>query len=59
MALQEILACAVGEDVIRNASNVVDFVDDGIKVVKLLKKYLILKTLIFNKQVKTEQIENI
>ncbi|KAK7386444.1 hypothetical protein VNO78_26673 [Psophocarpus tetragonolobus] len=32
MVLQEILACAVGEDVIMNASNVVNFVDDGNKV---------------------------
>ncbi|GAU17348.1 hypothetical protein TSUD_232240 [Trifolium subterraneum] len=29
MALQEILTCALGEDVVRNASNVVDFVDGG------------------------------
>lgn len=34
MALQEILARAVGEDVIMNASNVVDFVDRGNKVIK-------------------------
>lgn len=34
MALQEILARAVGEDVIMNASNVVNFVDDGNKVMK-------------------------
>ncbi|XP_057449521.1 zeaxanthin epoxidase, chloroplastic-like [Lotus japonicus] len=32
MALQEILACAVGEDVILNGSNVVDFIDHGNKV---------------------------
>ncbi|XP_020238179.1 zeaxanthin epoxidase, chloroplastic isoform X2 [Cajanus cajan] len=32
MVLQEILARAVGEDVIMNASNVVNFVDDGNKV---------------------------
>ncbi|OIW19302.1 hypothetical protein TanjilG_24341 [Lupinus angustifolius] len=32
MALQEILAGAVGEDVIMNGSNVVNFVDDGNKV---------------------------
>ncbi|XP_061342071.1 zeaxanthin epoxidase, chloroplastic-like isoform X2 [Gastrolobium bilobum] len=32
MALQEILARAVGEDVIMNTSNVVDFVDHGNKV---------------------------
>uniref|UniRef100_A0A7N0TNG8 Zeaxanthin epoxidase, chloroplastic n=1 Tax=Kalanchoe fedtschenkoi TaxID=63787 RepID=A0A7N0TNG8_KALFE len=30
--LQQILACAVGEDVIMNASNVVNFKDDGDKV---------------------------
>lgn len=34
MALQEILACAVGEDVILNGSNVVDFIDHGNKVIK-------------------------
>ena len=34
MALQEILARAVGEDVIMNASNVVNFVDDGNKVIR-------------------------
>jgi zeaxanthin epoxidase len=34
MALQEILARAVGEDVIMNASSVVDFVDHGTKVIK-------------------------
>lgn len=34
MALQEILAQAVGEDAIMNASNVVDFVDHGNKVIK-------------------------
>ena len=32
MTLQQILACAVGEDVIMNESNVVDFADDGDKV---------------------------
>ncbi|KAG4933547.1 hypothetical protein AAZX31_17G167300 [Glycine max] len=32
MVLQEILARAVGEDIIMNASNVVNFVDDGNKV---------------------------
>lgn len=30
--LQQILARAVGDDVIMNDSNVVDFVDDGTKV---------------------------
>jgi len=34
MVLQEILARAVGEDVIMNASNVVNFVDDGNKVIQ-------------------------
>jgi len=33
MALQEILARAVGEDSIMNESNVVDFVDHGDKVI--------------------------
>ncbi|CAL5187891.1 unnamed protein product [Lathyrus oleraceus] len=37
MALQEILARAVGENVIMNASNVVDFVDHGTKVTVLLE----------------------
>ncbi|CAK8539730.1 unnamed protein product [Lathyrus sativus] len=37
MALQEILARAVGEDVIMNASNVVDFVDHGTKVTVVLE----------------------
>lgn len=32
MKLQQILARAVGDDVIMNESNVVDFVDDGTKV---------------------------
>lgn len=32
MALQQILACAVGEDIIKNESNVVDFEDHGDKV---------------------------
>ena len=34
MALQEILARAIGEEVIMNDSNVVDFVDHGNKVIK-------------------------
>ena len=34
MALQEILARAVGSDAIMNSSNVVNFVDDGTKVIK-------------------------
>lgn len=44
MVLQEILARAVGEDIIKNASNVVNFEDDGNKVIKesLLKILLIL-----------------
>ncbi|WJX55368.1 zeaxanthin epoxidase [Trifolium repens] len=37
MALQEILARAVGEDVIMNASSVVDFVDHGTKVTVVLE----------------------
>ncbi|XP_004511928.1 zeaxanthin epoxidase, chloroplastic-like [Cicer arietinum] len=37
MALQDILARAVGEDVIMNASNVVDFVDHGTKVTVVLE----------------------
>ncbi|XP_058777978.1 zeaxanthin epoxidase, chloroplastic-like isoform X2 [Vicia villosa] len=37
MALQEILARAVGEDVVMNASNVVDFVDHGTKVTAVLE----------------------
>lgn len=32
MALQQILACAVGEDIIKNESNVVEFEDHGDKV---------------------------
>ncbi|WJX55366.1 zeaxanthin epoxidase [Trifolium repens] len=36
MTLQEILARAVGEDVIINASSVVDFVDHGTKVTVVL-----------------------
>lgn len=32
MTLQQILACAVGDDIILNDSNVVDFEDDGDKV---------------------------
>lgn len=32
MTLQEVLARAVGDDLIMNESNVVDFVDDGKKV---------------------------
>jgi len=34
MALQEILALAVGDDVIMNGSNVIDFVDHETKVIK-------------------------
>lgn len=34
MALQEILARAVGDDVIMNGSNVVDFIDHETKVIK-------------------------
>ena len=34
MVLLEILAYVVGEDVIMNDSNVVDFVDHGMKVIK-------------------------
>ncbi|KAG0480113.1 hypothetical protein HPP92_010971 [Vanilla planifolia] len=37
MSLQEILAKAVGDDVIVNDSNVVDFVDDGNKVTVILE----------------------
>lgn len=46
MALQEILARAVGEDVIMNASNVVDFVDHGTKVIKENYMLKILLTLL-------------
>lgn len=34
MVLQGILARAVGEDIVMNASNVVSFVDDGNKVTR-------------------------
>lgn len=34
MVLQGILARAVGDDIIMNASNVVSFVDDGNKVIR-------------------------
>ncbi|KAF5961174.1 hypothetical protein HYC85_002383 [Camellia sinensis] len=37
MTLQQILACAVGEDVIMNDSNVVNFQDDGDKVTVILE----------------------
>lgn len=37
MTLQQILARAVGEDVIMNASNVVDFVDNGSQVTVMLE----------------------
>ncbi|PKA56097.1 Zeaxanthin epoxidase, chloroplastic [Apostasia shenzhenica] len=37
MALQQILARAVGHDIIMNDSNVVDFVDDGNKVTVILE----------------------
>nr|AJB84624.1 zeaxanthin epoxidase [Camellia sinensis]AUD40386.1 zeaxanthin epoxidase 1 [Camellia sinensis] len=37
MTLQQILACAVGEDVIMNDSNVVNFEDDGDKVTVILE----------------------
>nr|CAD1825116.1 unnamed protein product [Ananas comosus var. bracteatus] len=37
MTLQQILARAVGDDVIMNESNVVDFVDDGNKVTVILE----------------------
>ncbi|KAK6924058.1 Forkhead-associated (FHA) domain [Dillenia turbinata] len=37
MTLQQILACAVGEDVIKNDSNVVSFLDDGNKVTVFLE----------------------
>lgn len=37
MKLQQLLACAVGDDVIMNESNVVDFVDDGTKVTVTLE----------------------
>ena len=48
MTLQEILARAVGSDVIKNESNVVDFKDDGQKVtslhlVKICEKVYILE----------------
>lgn len=33
MTLQQVLACAVGSDTIMNESNVVDFEDNGEKVV--------------------------
>ncbi|CAA3007244.1 zeaxanthin epoxidase, partial [Olea europaea subsp. europaea] len=37
MTLQQILARAVGEDIIMNESNVVDFEDDGQKVTVILE----------------------
>ncbi|XP_044470270.1 zeaxanthin epoxidase, chloroplastic [Mangifera indica] len=37
MTLQQILACAVGDDIILNDSNVVDFEDDGDKVTVVLE----------------------
>ncbi|XP_031116309.1 zeaxanthin epoxidase, chloroplastic [Ipomoea triloba] len=37
MTLQQILACAVGEDIIMNESNVVDFKDEGNKVTVILE----------------------
>ncbi|KAA8547193.1 hypothetical protein F0562_003598 [Nyssa sinensis] len=37
MTLQQILACAVGEDVIMNGSNVVNFEDNGDKVTAILE----------------------
>ncbi|KAH6812320.1 zeaxanthin epoxidase [Perilla frutescens var. frutescens] len=37
MTLQQILACAVGSDIIKNESNVVDLEDDGQKVMVRLK----------------------
>lgn len=44
MDLQEILAHAVGEDVFISTSNVVDFVDHGIKVIIETIKLKILRT---------------
>nr|GMD53916.1 zeaxanthin epoxidase, chloroplastic [Ipomoea batatas] len=37
MTLQQILACAVGEEIIMNESNVVDFKDEGNKVTVILE----------------------
>lgn len=50
MVLQEILARAVGEDIIMNASNVVNFVDDGNKVIRerLLKILLIFLSIMIS-----------
>lgn len=42
MTLQQILARAVGEDIIMNESNVVDFEDDGQKVVLYALKFSFL-----------------
>lgn len=41
MTLQEILARAVGDDVILNDSNVVDFTDDGDRVSKMCFLFLL------------------
>lgn len=50
MVLEEILARAVGEDIIMNASNVVNFVDDGNKVIRerLLKILLIFLSIMIS-----------
>lgn len=42
MALQQILARAVGDDVIINDSNVVDFEDSGDKVISHRSPFLVL-----------------
>jgi hypothetical protein len=44
MTLQGILARAVGEDIVLNASNVVNFADDGNKVTR--KECFMLKILL-------------
>jgi zeaxanthin epoxidase len=36
MALQQILARAVGEDIIMNGSNVINFEDNGDKVINII-----------------------
>jgi hypothetical protein len=47
MTLQQILAKAVGQEIIENSSNVVDFGDDGTKVcTRNLKKHVLLIILI-------------
>jgi len=56
MTLQGILARAVGEDIVLNASNVVNFADDGNKVAR--EECFIFITFFLNMHWKTNEVSH-